>query len=176
MEINFFSVVGNGIFVALGIPTKRHEIAVVVIPAEESIEMVEYFRFQFLAGSGRRGPFAKFEILLSFWRRVILFGKIAFRIERFLAEIFFDLRGHFSQLLGKPGFLGQSPACKLLGHAVEQILLDKFLDDIALLIHDPINSEIKLSAVELKQFSQKDLKFFSRICHSLYLPLVYDDS
>jgi hypothetical protein len=81
------------------------------------------------------------------------------------------------ELLCEPRLLGESARCELLGDGVEKVPFNKLLNRFSFLIHYPINPEVKVGTVELKQFFQEILEFAARRyeyghCNSL-LPALF---
>jgi len=54
--------------------------------------------------------------------------------------------------------LGQSAALQLFGGGLGQILRDELLDHAALVIHDAVDTEVQIGAVELKQLALQRLE------------------
>ncbi|MDZ7816699.1 MAG: hypothetical protein U5N86_12135 [Planctomycetota bacterium] len=71
MEIDFFAVVGDGVFLALGIAALRDEVAVLVVAAEEGVQVVEDGGFKRLAAATTGGLVLQVEVLLAQRRAVV---------------------------------------------------------------------------------------------------------
>lgn len=95
VEMDFLAVVGDGVFVALGVAAQRHKVALVVIAAEEGVEMVENVSLKFRAGLGLARALPQFEILPPALAAVILRSEIAIGVQSFLTEVLLNLYGDF---------------------------------------------------------------------------------
>ena len=101
MEMDFLAVVGDGVFVALGIPPQRHEIALVVIPAEKSVKVVENVGFEFGVDFRFSSALAQRKILFAEIAAVIFRVEVSFGVQRFFfiaVKFLFDLCGDFREL------------------------------------------------------------------------------
>src|SRR5258708_14022908 len=154
VEMNLLAVVGNRVFVALRIATQRHKIARVVVTAEKGEEVIENLGFLLGIRSCCCRTVAQSKILLAEFTAVILRSKVAFYVQRLVAEGFLDLGLDFFELLCKTGFLRERARLQLFFYASEQVLFDELLNDRPLLVHDSLNAEIQFVAVGLKQLLQ----------------------
>ncbi len=81
---------------------------------------------------------------------MIGFDQIAVGVEGVFAQRPGDLVGNLLQLLGGLGLFRQRAAIQLVGNDLRQILRDELLDHVPLVVHDAVDAEVQIGAVELK--------------------------
>ena len=132
--------------------------------------MVEDHGFEGIAAATATDLFLQVLVLLSDLGR-LEFDEIAVGINGVSGQRTFYLLGDFLQLFGGLVLIGQRAAIQFFRYGIWQVLRDKPLDYVPLVIHDAVDAEVQVGAVELEQFAQKALKFLQRLIHQLLSPV-----
>ena len=74
VEIDFLTIVGNGVTFLLGVTALRNEVAVLPVAAEEGIKVVVDSRFQCLVALGGSSPFLRNKKFSSCLRLTVFLG------------------------------------------------------------------------------------------------------
>ena len=88
--------------------------------------------------------------------------QIAVCVERVPAQDILDLLGKLLQALNGLRLIGERAALQLVRDSARQVLGDELLDHAALVVHDPVDAEIEVGAVELEELAQQALEFLAR--------------
>ena len=127
--------------------------------------MVEDARFESLAALTTGGLRLQVQVLLAERGAMVGLGQVTVGVEGVLAQRLRDLLGNLLQLLGGLGLVRQRVTIQLIGDSLRQILRDEPLDHVPLVVHDAVDAEVQVRAVELEQLSQELLEFLSVRCH-----------
>ena len=100
------------------------------------------------------------------WRVAPLRVQVAVPIDRVLAHHIPELHCGLLQFLRDSRLLRQHPRGKLVRHQLRQLLRDEPLNETPLVVHDAVDAEIQICAVELEEFAQKFLKFMQMLAHA----------
>ena len=69
-----------------------------------------------------------------------------------------DLLGDFLEFLGGLRLVGKRAARELVGDGLGQVFRDEPLDHVSLAIHDAVDSEVQVRAVELEELTEEQLE------------------
>jgi hypothetical protein len=92
-------------------------------------------------------------------------GQVAVSIEGVVAQRLLDLLGDFFQFPGSLRLVGQRAAIQLFGDGLRQIKRDEPFDHVPLVVHDAVDAEVQVGAVELEQLAQEPLELLYVRCH-----------
>jgi len=163
VEEHSLTVVGDGVArLPAGIAPLAEEIALVIVPRKEGIEIVEYLGLG-LRGDGCGGPgflqrSLRFDILHAQRGRLKSWFQVPFRVKGLLAKRGADLCAQV--LAPRPELLSVGRAILLEGlvDGVQQVVLDEALDAVLALPEDAIDAEIEISIVELEKVAKVPLQ------------------
>jgi len=167
VEINLLAVVRDGVAFAFGVAALGDKVAVLIVTAEEGVQLVEDARFESLAAARACGFGFQGQILLTQRRGVVGCGQVPVGIEGVLSQRLADLRGNVLQFPGGLGLVGQRAALQLGGDGLWQVLRDEPLDHVALVIHDAVDAKVQVGAIELEELAQEVLKLLQWVVHQL---------
>ena len=107
------------------------------------------------------------QVFLAQRRAVVGLGQVSVGIEGIRPQRLPDLLGDLLQFPGSLRLLGQRAAIQLFGDGLGQVLRDELLDHVPLVVHDAVDAEVQVGAVELEEFAQEISKFVQRFVHHL---------
>ena len=158
VQIDLFAVVGDGVSAGARVAALGYEVAVLPVAPEEVVEAVVDVRLDGVARAGAGGVGAGLQIAPS--RRGTAKGVVegAVGVYRIRAQRFDDVVSRrFERVMGG-GLVAHRAARQLRRHGIGQPLRDEPLDGVALVVHNAVDAEIEIGAVELKQLAQQVLK------------------
>ena len=162
VQMHLLAVVGDGVALAAGVAALGDDVAVVVVAAEEAVQVL-------VEGGLRRADVRpvrhvpllaalQAEVALAERRLVECLLEVAVAVERGPAKHLAYLLLHLAQLPGDHPLLQQRPLGEFVLDQRRQVLGDVALDHRALVVHDPVDAEVQVRAVELKQLAQQRLE------------------
>ena len=149
------------------------EVAVLPVAPEEVVEAVVDVGLDGVARSGAGGVGAGLQIAPS--RRGIAkggVGNVAVGVYRVRPQRLADFASRrFERVVGG-GLVAHRAARQLRRHGIGQPFRDEPLYGVALVVHNPVDAEIEIGAVELKQLAQQVLKLGGGGRHGSSSPLM----
>ena len=90
---------------------------------------------------------------------MVRLGEVAVGVQGVLAERLGDLLGGLREIRCGLRLVGQGSEIQLLGDGLGQVGRDELLDHVPLVVHDAVDAEVQVRAVELEKLAQQLLKF-----------------
>ena len=99
-------------------------------------------------------------------RKMVFFGQHAMFVYGVNVEVFSDLPRGFSKISNSLSLLGQRSFVQFNCNCGRELVVYEPLNHIPFDVHNPVNSEIQFSAVELEQNSEQELEL-CQVCLSV---------
>ena len=158
VQVHLLAVVGDGVPLIPAVPPPGDEVPVLVVPAEERVQVVVGIGFDSLpapAGLCRR---LGLQVVLAARSAGVPVIQVAVRVDRVSAEVLDDYLSRSLQVGHGLRLPGQVAGLKIGGYARGQLIDNEALDGIPLVVHDAIDAEVQVRAVELEQLAQQALE------------------
>ena len=124
--------------------------------------MIEDFGGKRVGIAGAVGPSASLQVLPAIPCRVVLRREVPVRIESVRSQTFEHARRSGLKGFGRRRLVADSAALQFAFDCVPQRLVDEARDGVALVVQDPVDTEIEIGTVELEQFAQQPLELLKR--------------
>ena len=162
VQMHFLAVVGDGVALATGVAAFGNDVAVVVVAAEEAVQVL------IEGGLGRADvrPLRHMPLLAASQAEVALAERrlvegrlqVAVAVEGLGAKGLANLLLHFAHLLSDHGLFEERPLGEFVLNELRQVLSDVALHHVPLVVHDAVDAEVQIRAVELEQLAQQGLE------------------
>ena len=159
VEIDLFAVVGNGVAVVAPVAALGDEVPFFVVTAEESMEMVVDSSFDGVAAAIAIGSLdLSFQVFFADGQLVVSLCKIAMVVNSVFTQSCPDSLRHFFEFGRGLGLLGQRTPSQFGGDEGGELFIYELLYRVPLVVHDAVDTEVQVGAVELEQLSKQALE------------------
>ena len=159
VQVDLFAVVGDGVALVAPVAALGDEIAVLVVAAEEGVQVVVDGRLGRVSAVRARGGGPCFQVALKYRPgRIRIRPQLTIRADGVVTPVFQNAASQLLNAVGSLVLLGQRPGAQCGVDGGGQLLGDEPLHDVALVVHDAVDAEIEVGAVELEQLAQQVLE------------------
>lgn len=131
------------------------KVAVLIVAAEESVEVIVDGGFERLVAFGRLGLRLRGQVLFACRGGAVGLGQVAVCVQRLFAQRFQHLLAGGFQVFGGLRLFRQRALPEFLGNRLGQVLRDEAFDDLPLVVHNAVDAEVQVGDVEFKEFAQE---------------------
>ena len=158
VQVDLLAVVGDGVPLIAPVPPPGDEVSVLVVAAEEGVQAVVDVGLDGLAAAPRPRGGLGCQVLLAHGGTMKAVVQLAVGVDLVSAEGGHHVLTGFFQVVGGLGLPGKLAAVQLPRYAHGQPLADELLDGVPLVVHDAVDAEVQVGAVELEQLAQQPLE------------------